>query len=790
MRTSLRTLRRAPGFAITVVLTLALGIGLSTAVLTVANATLFRELPMREQNRLITLANSSPLTLRSAREFAAQSRALRGVGWVAYEGAWPMAIRVGEDLTRMRRALVSGNYFDVLGARAELGRALQPSDDVVGADPVVVLSHDIWLSRFGGSSDVLGRTITIQEFGTTARIVGVMPQGLEYPARTEFWGAFTPARLRSANDTTSYTALTLVARLAPEVNARGAEDELAAFSARTGSRVTRNLRGTSRPLLQTMLGDVRPAVIVFTVAAALLLLITCINVANLLLVRGLARSREIGVRTALGASRRQVIVQLLSENAVLSVAGGALGAGLAVGAVELLLAFAPHGISLLHAARVDGVALVGALAITTLAMLLAGVAPAVVTARPDIQAMLRSVGRDTGRRDARVTRELLVGAQMALAVLSLSAAALIGRSLVKMQGDPLGFDASHILVAELAIRFDRYPSVDAQLRQIEQVIAALQTTPNVQGVSPVVAMPFSGTAGWTGRARLPGQAAEQLAKNPQFNMDVVTPAYFTTMGMRALRGRLLTEADVKGAERVAVVSESMARRYWPNEDAVGKQFIGPTTLTVVGVVQDTRYRDLHEALPSVYFPLAQSVFPFAPTSLVIRTAGSPAAAVPSLRSVIDSAAAGVALTSAASFTSYMEGPLSVPRVNAFLLAVFALAAAALAGIGLFGVMATMVRLRTRELGLRLALGATPARIRWMVLGRGLSIAGAGGATGLAAAFLTNQLLSSLLYEVSATDLSAMAAVTLMLLSVAFIAVVGPAERSARVQPSVALRSEG
>lgn len=790
MRTSIRTLLHAPGFAVTVILTLALGVGLSTAVLTVANATLLRELPMREQDRLITLGDANPLTLHSARDFAAQSRTLGGVGWVAYEGAWPMAIRTGDNLTRMRRALVSGNYFDVLGTRAELGRTLQPSDDVVGASPVVVISHDSWQSRFGGTSDVLGKTITIQEFGVTARIVGVVPQGLEYPARTEFWGAFTPARVRSENDTTTYTALTLVARLAPTTTAQNAADELTAFYTRSGSRATRDLRGASQPLLHTMLGDVRPAVIAFTAAAALLLLITCINVANLLLVRGLARVREIGVRTALGASRWQVIAQLLAENAVLAVAGGALGVVFATGAVQLFLAFAPAGIPLLHTARVDGDALVGALAITAAAMLLAGVAPAVVTARTDIQAMLRSGGRDSGRRDARFTRELLVGAQMALAVLTLSAAALIGRSLMKIQGDPLGFDASRVLVAELAIRYDRYPSVDAQLGQIRQVIDALRATPGVEGVSPVVAMPFSGTGGWTGRARLPGQSAEQLGKNPLFNMDVVTPEYFETMGMRALRGRLLTDADVRGAERVAVVSETMARRYWPNEDAIGKRFIGPGPLTVVGIVPDTRYRDLREALPSVYFPLAQSVFPFAPTSLVIRTTGSPAAAVPALRSVIDNAAPGVALTNAATFASYMEGPLAAPRVNAFLLAVFALTAAALAGIGLFSVMATMVRLRTRELGLRLALGATSARIRWMVLARGLAIAVAGGAAGMAAALLTNSLLSSLLYEVSPTDLLTVTAVAVVLLSIALVATLIPAHTSARIQPSVALRSEG
>ena len=790
MRTCIRTLLHAPGFALTVILTLALGAGLSTAVLTVANATLLRELPVREQDRLFTLAPATPVTLKTARDFAAQARTLDGVAWVAYEGAWPMAIRMGDNITRMRRALVSGNYFDVLGTRAELGRALRPSDDVGGADPVVVISHTAWQTRFGGTNDVLGRTLLIEEFGVTARIVGVVPEGREYPARTEFWGAYTPARVRSEEDTTGYTAVTLLARLAPTATAKNAEDELTAFFSRSPSRWLRDQRGASQPLVHAILGDVRPAVIAFTAAAALLLLITCINVANLLLVRGLARVREIGVRTALGASRWQVIAQLLTENAALAAIGGALGVAFATGAVQLFLAFAPAGIPLLHTVRVDGNMLIVALSITASAMLLAGVAPAVVTARADIQGMLRSDGRDTGRRDARFTRELLVGAQMALAVLMLSAAALIGRSLMKLQGATLGFDATRVLVAELAIRFDRYPSVEGQVGQIRLVIDALRATPGVQGVSPVVAMPFSGTGGWTGRARLPGQAAEQASKNPMVNIDVVTPEYFGTMGMRALRGRLLTEADVRGAEPVAVVSETMARRYWPNEDAIGKRFAIASGAVVVGIVPDTRYRDLREALPSAYFPLAQSTYGFAPTTLVIRTAGSPAASVSAVRAVIDNAAPGVALANAASFTSYVEGPLATPRVNAFLLAVFALTAAALAGIGLFSVMATMVRLRTRELGLRMALGATSGRIRRMVLARGLAIAAAGGAVGMAAALLTNQLLSSLLYEVSPTDLLTMTGVGVLLLSISVMATLVPAHTTARIQPSVALRSEG
>jgi predicted permease len=538
----------------------------------------------------------------------------------------------------------------------------------------------------------------------------------------------------------------------------------------------------------------RPAILAFSTAAALLLLITCINVANLLLVRGLARLREIAVRAALGGSPSQIVRQLVSENAMLAVAGGALGVALASVAVRSFLAFAPTSVPLLDTVRVDSVALVGALGISAAATLLFGVAPAIVTARVDVQEVIRFGARHSAHRAARVARELLVGAQVAFAVLMLSAAALIGRSFMKLQHASLGFDTSHLLVGELVIRYDRYDSVDKQLALVQQLLERLRATPGVRGVSPAVAIPFSGTGGWTGRAGLPGQAAEQVAKNPMFNMDVVTPDYFATMRSAVVRGRTFTQADVRGAERVAVVSETMARQYWANEDAIGKKFyIGSElrdAVTVIGVVSDTRYRDLREPLASVYYPLAQSTFPYAPTTLIIRAAGSPAALVPTIARVIEATAPGVALARGEPFERYMEGPLAEPRLNAFLLAVFAFAAAVLAAVGLFSVMATLVRQRAHELGVRMALGATAARIRGMVVGRGLAIACAGLVVGTIGALLTNRLLSSLLYGVGPTDVVSLIGVAFLLLSVALVAAYVPARATSRIDPSSALRSDG
>jgi predicted permease len=774
----MRSVVRAPRFALTVVCVLALGIGLSTAVFTVADALLLRRLPMHDQDRLITLWTQKrgdvdhwPLDLATERQFARRKRSLQSVAYVAYEGAWPVAVRDGDQLTRLRRALVSGNYFAVLGARPLLGRGLESADNVAGAAPVAVISYDTWQRRFGGDPAVLTKRIALAEFATTYAIVGVMPAGLDYPAGADFWAPFVPARLHSENDTAAYTALDLVGRLAPGATIAGAEGELTAFYAQSGAPAEwRGMSGAAHPLTRVILGDVRPAVLAFAAAAALLLLLACMNVANLLLVRGLGRTREIAVRAALGASRTQLLVQLLGENLVLAALGGVLGVGVAEAAVKGFLVFAPAGIPMLDRVHLNGAALLGAIGITTAAALLFGLAPAVFQSGADSLGVLRSGTRQSAGRASRLAREGLVAAQLALAVVVLSAAALIGRSFMNLQRAALNFDDSHLLIGELAIR---------------------RMTPGVAAVSPVVAVPFSGAGGWTGHARVEGQSADAAAKNPVFNMDVVTPDYFSTFGLRLLRGRVFTDADRAGAEPVIMISEGTARRYWPAQNPIGKHLIGlDQTFTVVGVVPDTRYRDLRDAPPSVYFPLAQSTFPFAPTTLAIRTRGSPAALLPSIRRVIDNAVPGVRLASAAPFDTYMRGPLARPRLNAVLLAVFAVAAILLAAIGVYGVMATMVRQRAHELGVRMALGATGVDVWRMVVGRGLTITSVGVIAGLGGAIGANRTVSSLLYHVSATDAETLIAVAVCLIIVGVVATLGPARWGSHSDPVVALRAEG
>jgi predicted permease len=801
LRYAFRTLRTSPGFALTAIVTLALGIGLATAVFTVADTLLLRRLPVRDQDRLVVLWGQAPdrgfdypLVLEEARDFARRTRSLAQVAFFAYEGAWPLPTRDGGRISRLRRALVSGEFFDVLGVQPVLGRALNAADDVVGAAPVLVLSHGVWQRQFGGDPKVLGRQIVMYANGLAHTIVGVMPQGLDYPRGADIWVPLVPARTRPGTNAT-VADVELIGRLRPGAVAAHARDELTAFLRRAeASPWQRDMHGVVHALPRLILGETQPALIAFAAAAGLLLLITCINVANLLLVRGLTRVREIAVRSALGAGQRQVVSQLLAENALLALAGGALGVVVAAAAVRSFVAVAPAGLPRLDEIQLNASALAGAIGITCVAMLIFGLAPAVLTSRVELEQVLRSSARQSANKGSRLGAEALVAGQVALALLVLSAAGLIARSLIKLERAELSFEPSHLLIGDLALRYDQFDTPAKQRALLERLLLQVRAIPGVRAVAPVVAAPFSGPGGWDGKFAAEGQSAEQAAANPMLNMEVVTPDYFATLGIAVRRGRVFTDDDREGAPLVVVVSESVARHYWGTDNPIGKRLrIGEhleRVVTVVGVVPDTRYRELREARPSVYFPLRQPFFPYEPVTLAIRTTRPPAELVPTIRRVIGETEPGVALASAAPFKALLEGPLAQPRLNALLLGVFAGAAVALAAVGLFGAMGTMVRQRTRELGVRMALGATARDLRRMVMGRGLAISGVGSVLGLVGALLANRLLAALLYEVTPTDLATLTAVTGFLIGIAALAILIPAQASTRIDAVIALRAEG
>lgn len=798
VRIAARSVVRARSFALTAVLTLALGIGLSTAVFTVANAVLLRRLPVVDQSRIVHVWGTKsgdptryPLSVVKARAFARESRVFSAVALTTYEGVWPTPIREGDQISRINRALVSANFFDMLGARPLLGRVFNADDDRLGAAPVAILSYDAWQHRFGGRPDIIGQRIVPYDSGAALTIVGVMPPGLEYPKSTDVWTAMFASVPENG---VQFMALQVMGRLAPGLTEANARDELTAFYRRPEmSAIERNFRGASETLPQAIVGETKSAILAVLMASGLLLLITCLNVANLLVVRGLARTRELAVRAALGGSRGALVSQLLLENALLAVGGGVLGFGITIAVVRMFVVFAPPTLPRIGEIHVDAMTALGAFAITVAAMLVFALVPALAASRVDAQEALRAGARQsTSRRSRRVT-EGLVATQIAVAMLVLSAAGVITRSLMALERVDLRFDPGHLLVAELTMRSDLFDDVSKQRGLIERVAERVSAVPGVASVAPVVSVPYAGTGGWDGQLAAEGQSASELAANPMVDLGVVTPAFFSTFGIRPVAGRVITSEDRAGAGPVVVISESVARHYWPGTSAIGKRFVRkaePRFATVVGVVPDLRYRELRDARASIYFPLSQSFFPFVPTVLTIRTAGDPTSMIAAIRAAVSDADRGVATASIAPFETFLAKPLAQPRVNALLLSVFAIAAVVLCAVGLFGVTLTMVRQRTRELGVRIALGATGARLQRMVFWRGISIAALGMGVGLVAALGVNRFLALMLYRVSPTDGVTLLVAATALLATAAIASAIPARVVAGLDPSEALRAEG
>lgn len=796
---AVRTLRRSPGWLTGVVLTLALGIGLATAVFTIAQTLLVRPLAVRAQDRVVVLwgitrdgrTDHFPLLYDDAREFARRAQTLVRVEFFAYGGAQPVPIRLDAGIVRLRRSLVSGGYFDLLGTRPILGRALRPEDDMHGAAPVAVLSYSAWQRLFGGARDVVGRRLVLHYDDTPYTVVGVMPLGLDYPQGVDFWTPVVP-NSRPLGDQPIYAELNVIGRLRPGASIADAQAEMTRFFASTKA-ASWGVRGVARSFTKDVVGDAGPAVLAFSAAAALLLLITCINVANLLLVRGVSRVREIAVRVALGASRGRVAGQLLLESVVLALAGGAIGALLAAAAVRGFVALAPAGTPRLDEIRVTWQVITSAIAITTVATLFFAIAPAVISSHVRIHATLRSSARQSsGSRGVRLGSQALVVGQMTLALVVLSAAGLLTRSLMALERVTVAFDPARLVVAELALPSDYMGDGPKQTALIEQLIPRIEALPGVRSVAPVLTPPLALIGGIFGRIPAEGQSAGDVARNPAVTYELATPSYFATLGISLEEGRLFTDADRNGTLPVVILSESAARAYWPGSNPIGKRLMRDKTdmLTVVGVVKDTHYRDLRNPRPAIYIPLRQSFFSSSvPTTLVIATDGRAGNLVPTLRRSVAEAAPGVALASAVPFESFVAGTLAQPRLDALLLALFAGAALALAAVGLFGVMATSVRQRSRELAIRIALGATPADLRRSVLTQALRLGAAGAALGALASVAATRALESLLFGVSAVDVPTLAAVCILLICVALVAALLPARRAQRVDPMLALSAE-
>ncbi len=793
---ALRGLRRAPAFTATAVLILALGIGMATALFAATDAVLVRPLPVRAPDRLVLLRTLDPggvdvsMTQEELKQLGSASRTLGDVAGVAHQGAFETAVTDGDRALTLRAAWVTGNFFALLGVRPALGRFFGTADEVpVGRFPgSVVLSYETWRRDFGGDPGVIGRRIGNPYTGDVARVVGVAPPGLAYPAGAEYW---TPI---------VYPNLDVVARLAPGATPAAAHAEFFSIMRRVDAeRVARKTQGApiARAQVETfrhaVLGSVRPELLVLAAAVALLLLIACVNVGGLVLLRATAREAEVAVRRSIGAGTADILRPLVWESAALAVAGGLLGLACAVGALDALTRLAPERLPRLDVLRLSSAPLGLAAATTLVALVLAALLPALGAARGSLAAPLRMdarAGRGGGRR--RRLRQALVASQVALALVMLAGAALLARSLDRLTRIPLGYQPAHLSVITIAHPIGGGDADSVFTRLYDRVAPALRTLPEVVSLTPVDALPFYGPQVFTARWAAAGQSDAAAAANPFIPFEVAGRDYFRTFGIRLLRGRGFRENEGGDAPPVVVVSHSVAERFWPGQDPIGKQLrlTWDTSAnpwhTVVGEAEDIHYRSLREATPSVWVPWRGWFFQ---GTLAIRTRGPLAAALPALRGALRAAAPEATLARAETMDGLLGTQLALPRLSTLLLSSFGLAALLLAALGLYGAMAAAVRERTHELGIRVALGATPARLRAAVLADAGRIAAAGGAVGLAAALLASRFLRSLLFQVSPADPLALLTALALLLAVALAAAWVPAWRATRADPMAALRAE-
>jgi putative ABC transport system permease protein len=797
-----RGLRRAKGFAGAAVLTLALGITATTVMFALIKGVLLRPLPVREQEKLLVAWKELPASAFGHYPFRvpeleglrAHSRLLESVAGVDYNGAWPYLAVENDSATFLQCVSVMGDFFGTLGVEPILGRALDRADDRDGAENVLVISHGLWQRRYGGAREVLDRMLTLRE--RPFRIVGVMPPGFEYPRGSEVW--ITLAALRSTVTSKEFVPyVDIVTRVRHGATIEQVESELHGLMARLEAEAppgaARGFTPVVRSYEDAVVGEVRRAMLVLFGAVGLVLVITCANVANLLLMRGEARRPEMAMRAALGASRTRLARQVLAESAVLAFVAGALGLGLSWWSLPALIALVPAEIPRVESIRIDGGVLVFTIALAFVTATLAGLAPALSSARTDPAVQLRAGGRGSTRPATSRGRRALVAAQVALAVTVVAAVGLLTRTLLQLQTVDMGLAADRLVVAQLALPPAKYAEPGRQLQFLEDVVAALDVAPGIDGATPVNTPPFAGTAGWDAPTfTAEGQSADRAATNSSLNLESIHPNYFSTFGVVLLRGRAFTHRDRQGAPNVVIVSEDVAARTWPGEDAIGKRVkLGGADSRdpwreVVGVARRTRYRELRDPRATLYLPASQ--FMFSPDMIVLRTASLTDAVAALVRDRIRTVDPAVEVMRVARFAELLEGPLARPRFNVFLIGVFAVAAWLLAAIGLYGLMGASVRQRYTEIGIRVALGATASDVRRLVVGEGLRLAGLGAAIGLVGAAAASRLLRALLFEVHWLDPASMVAAALLLVGGSALASYLPARRATSVDPVIVLRA--
>ena len=796
VRYGLRVLAKNPIFTVAAVITLAAGIGLNTAIFSVINSVILQPLSYKEPDRLVQLwernlkkaLDNVVVSTGNFLEWRKQAESFESLS--AYN-VWRPSLTGAGDPTRLAGAVVTTDFFSTLGVMAQLGRTFSPEEEHPDKDHVLIISHDFWQSRLGGSLDVIGKTLTLDE--TSYTIIGVLRPDYRHPEPFFDQKALMWRPLNLAERNLSLRYLRIIGRLKPGVTRDEAQAEMSTIAqqlqiANPASNADWDVKVVA--LNKQIVGDFSFALFVLQAAVAFVLLIACANVANLLLARVTARKREIAIRSALGASRTRLILQLLTESTLLAGLGGALGLLLAFLGVKYLVSLAPKGIPRLEDIRLDGRVLGFTILVSLLTVLFFALAPSWQAAKANLSGVLKESSLSVPGRQR--FRDALVVAEIALSLVLLTGAGLMLRSLLHLQDINLGFNPTNLLTMRIDLPMSEARESDRVIVFYQQALASLETLPGVESASITSSLPLEGLGNRTVDMLIAGQPVPEPGNTPSVIYRIISPGYFNTMGVLLIKGRGFTDSDRKDSVGVAIINEAFARLYCSDTDPISRKIISGadsnTPREIVGIVSDFKQEGLATDIkPEMYVPYAQKPSPS--VAFVVRTSTEPSNLTAAVQNAMWENKKNVAISMVRTMRQTLADATSRQRFNMILLGIFSSLALILAAVGIYGITSYTVTQRTHEIGIRIALGAQPSEIAKLIVGQGMLLTLIGTSIGLAVALSLTRLLASLLYGVTATDPITFIIVALMLTGVAVIASYLPARRAMKVDPMIALRYE-
>src|SRR3954453_1397795 len=808
LRYALRQLRKAPGFACIAIITLALGIGANTAIFSVVNAVLLRPLAFKDADRLVRIWHVPPeksfpgmktfsVSAANYLDWQKQNDVFEKMAIYHYGG---FTLTSGDHAEQVDSTGVSGDFFGTLGVQPMLGRTFTPEEDKPGQSHVVVLSNRFWQQHFGSNRDIVRRTITLD--GASYSVLGVMPPSFRFPDYALMWtplGWTDQEKAVRGNHNDS-----VIAKLKPGVDLKQAQAEMNTISSRLAQQYPEEDKGwgaTVLPLQADLVSDVRPALLVLLGAVGFVLLIACVNVANLSLARIFSRHKEIAIRTAMGASSARILRQILAESVLLALLGGALGLAFSHFGVRLIMAFLanrlPQSTEVGLSAEVLGFTAI----ISVLTGIAAGIFPAIHLSRSNVnQALKEGLGRTGSDSGGNATRSALVVVEVSLSLVPLVGAGLMIRSFQFLRQVDPGFDSSGVLTMSAAVSRSKFSQPQEQLSFFQRVLERVRSLPGVVSAGLIDDVPFSGNGSHQPIA-VEGRPVVPASEQPEVDVAIISAGYVSSMRIPVLRGRDFTDSDVEGRPAAILISASLAKQFWPNQNPIGKHitlsFFPGIAREVVGVVGDVKSDGLDQArtASALYLPMGQvsavanEAWRSYPMTIVVRSASNPTSLVSAVTAAIRETDRDVPVVDVRTMDELVKSSLSQERFSLLLLGAFALLAVLLAAVGIYSVLSYSVRRRVQEIGIRLALGARLSDVLRMIVIEGMKPTLLGVTIGAVGALALARVMSSLVYGVKPTDPITFLAVTFLLAVVALLATIVPAYRAAKVDPMVALRYE-